>query len=190
MARWKLTEAHYLSVPDTKWEYSEVDRRTGRPKRTQFPVPLLLDPKSLDDLKGYGQSDPDFPSNQPDDYIIVVAQGETSNPKDVIFAGPPTPGMLPLDDEARAITAKHSHGKWSPTAGLDVESQNESYSNKLLSGLIDEMTSLKYAQQAAPAIPGMEDFMKVMAGMMQQQTAILTALTKTPAPGGIKRRVA
>ena len=49
MARWKLTEAHYLKVPGTAWEYNSIDRRTGRPKREVFSGPLQLDPKSIDD---------------------------------------------------------------------------------------------------------------------------------------------
>ena len=45
MARWKLTQKHYLMVPGTKWEYVENDRSTGRPIRKTYDVPLFLDPE-------------------------------------------------------------------------------------------------------------------------------------------------
>ena len=43
MARWKLMTPHYLNVEGEEWEYQETNRTTGRPQRTKFPVPRLLD---------------------------------------------------------------------------------------------------------------------------------------------------
>lgn len=179
MARWKLTEAHYLMVEGTKWEYSEVDRITGRPKRTQFPVPLYVNPNYEDDLKGYGQPD------EVDGLQIIVSNGNNAKGKDLIFTGPPTPGMLPLDDEAKELSAKLNI---KPTQGLDPESQNMSFSNQLMSGLIDQMTDIKAGIATAPAVPGMAEFMQTMGAMMKQQTEILASLSKVVAEG--KRRVA
>lgn len=171
MARWKLTEAHYINVSGTLWEYTEVDRVTGRPKRTQFPVPLHIDPFNLDDLKIYGQDDPNFGRNA--DPIIVVCN---KNPKgrDILYEGKPTPGMFPLDDEARAISEKVSKGAWIPTAGLDPESQNASYTSQILSGLVDKMTDMKASN--TPQIQGMAEFMQMMTQVMAKQTDILAQM--------------
>lgn len=171
MAKWKLTEPHYLAVEGVKWEYSEVDRVTGRPKRTQFPVPQHLDPNVDSDwTHKYDQWSGD----------IIVARPGTDDPKAIIYNGPITPGMLPLDDEAKEITAKEAKNRWTPTEGLDPESQNNSYTNKLLSGFIDQMTELKAGAVAAPQVEGMADFMKSMTQMMQMQTQILAELAKKP----------
>lgn len=97
MARWRLTAAHYLKVPGTEWEYKEVDMTSGRQARKVFPVPLHLDPNNPSDC------------NYPGDIIVKQGKGE---PRDIIFEGPPTPDMEPLDDEAEAISAKWRE-KWS-----------------------------------------------------------------------------
>lgn len=187
MARWKLTEAHYLRVPGTKWEYTEIDRITGRPKRTPFDVPLLLNPMDIGDLQVYGQPDPFLGQNG--DPIIVVTNNPNPAGRDVYFTSDVTPGMLPLDDEAKALTEEAAKGKWKPTTGIDPEAQNTSYTNKLLSGLIDQMTDVKLAAQAAPPAHGLDELLKTMTAMMQQNQQILTMLVdKSSQPE--RRRVA
>lgn len=186
MARWKLTEPHYLAVPDVKWEYQEIDRITGRPKRTQFPVPLHIDPLNLDDLKAYGQMDPELGMGA--DPVIIVTDNPNPTGKDIHFKGNPTPGMYPLDDEARAISEKHSKGTWTPTAGIDPESQNSSYANKMMSGLIDQMTELKTATAAAAPVQGIQELLAAMTGMMQQNQQILAELVKGRTELGEKER--
>lgn len=184
MARWKLTEPHYLRVPGTKWEYTEIDRATGKPKRTQYDVPQLLDPNIESDWNyRYDQWSGD----------IIISDGHEAQPKDIIFVGPVTPGMLPLDDEAKAISAQAAKGLWKPTAGLDPESQNTSFSAQLLSGMIDKMTAVQAGIQQGAAIPGMDEFMQSMKGMMEKQTEILAMLTqatlaKPASSGTINRR--
>lgn len=165
MARWKLTEKHYLNVPGTKWEYHQVDRSTGRPIRKAFEVPLYLDPEDVtccNRRDGY------------DEYIVVCHEGKGDpDGKDYVFKGDPTPGMLPLDDEAREITARFD---WTPTAGTDEASQMNSFQQKLLLGLIDQMSDAQTKATQAQAIPGLEQFMTAMAQMMQQQTEVLAKL--------------
>lgn len=96
MARWKLMASHYLYIldPDTgesiKWEYSESDRTTGKARRKTYEVPHLLDIK---DTSSY---------NYPDGFIVCMeGKGE---PRDIVFFGPPTPDMEPIDEEAEAIS--------------------------------------------------------------------------------------
>lgn len=169
MARWQLTEASYLNVPGNLWEQQITDRATGRPVRKQFPVPLHLDPNIESDWNHKEQ----LGNNIIDGKIIVCHAGK-GEPKDIIFEGPPNPGMLPLDDEAREISGKYS---WTPTRGLDDRSQAESFQQQLLVTLSASMDSVKNAQAE---IPGMSELMKALAAMMSQQTAILAALAGKP----------
>ena len=103
MARWKLTQKHYLNVPGTLWEYTENDRATGRPKRKQFPVPRFLDP---DDTSDWNYIDMRDPRGNAIDGSIVVAWEGSAKEKDLVFEGQPTPDMVPLDDEAKEISSK------------------------------------------------------------------------------------
>lgn len=102
MARWRLTQPHYLNVlidgEPAQWEYKEVNRTSGKAARKVYNVPMLLDPREPSDHNHPGE--------------IIVAQGKNQNPKDIIFMGEPTPDMEPLDDDAQAITDKYK-GKWS-----------------------------------------------------------------------------
>jgi len=172
MARWRLTEPHYLKVPGTKWEYTEVNRTTGRPIRRQFPVPMYLDPNDPSQWTHRNGADAGE--------IVVCFEGK-GLPDDIVFEGGVTPGMLPLDPEAQAIT-KRMEEIWGTrvTQSIEEADQQVSYTNQLLSGLIDQMTDLKAANQ--PAAPGMAEFMSSMTQMMKQQTEILAKLANPPQP--------
>lgn len=189
MARWKLTEAHYLKVPGTAWEYNSIDRRTGRPKREIFNVPLQLDPKSIDDLTKHGQPDPAFPSRDIEDYIIIVTDVVGGiNQRDVVFEGKPTPGMLPLDDEAKAITAECSKGIWKPTPGTDDDAQRASYANTVIDSIMGQMNLIKDEVHKTPQIEGMSELLSTMTAMMKQNQEIMSLLVKQSSEG--KRRAA
>lgn len=112
MARWRLTDKHYLNghfpgEERNEWEYRETDRTTGRMGRKTFVVPMYLDP----DERGE---------------TIVCHEGK-GRPQDIVFVGPPTPEMEPLDDEAQAITDKEKV-KWIHP----VESLSGNYSQSLI----------------------------------------------------------
>lgn len=164
MARWQLTEPHYLNTKDSKWEFETKNRTTGRSERKQFPVPTHLDPN----IEGDWNYTDRIGSNIVDGKIIVCWEGQ-GEPKDIVFEGPPTPGMLPLDDEAKEISAKFD---WVPTKGLDENSQFNSFAQQTLIKLTEELKSTA----AAPQIEGMAEFMKTMSQMMQTQTEILAML--------------
>lgn len=89
MARWKLLVPHYLFgyPPDMteegiEWEYKETDRLTGREKRRRYKVPFYMD-----------------------EGAIVCHEGRGLE-SDIVFEGNPTHDMVPLDKEAKEITAK------------------------------------------------------------------------------------
>lgn len=119
MARWRLTEAHYIfgRPPDldaTEWEYKETDRINGRERRKRFKVPFFMEAESIVCLEGRGQ------------------------PTDTIFEGDPTPGMEPIDDEARKISAEHAH-KWvHPIEALP----GQGYSASLLGSLEKQLAEV------------------------------------------------
>jgi len=168
MARWKLTEPHYLSVPTERWEHTTSDSRTGKPIRKMFRVPKHLDPRLEDDWN--------VRINGMDGEIHVCYEGKDDPrypDRAIVFEGNPTPGMLPLDDEAKEISGQFS---WTPTQGIDEESQRHSFYAKLGDTLIDQMTELKVARETAPPAPGMDKFMETMLAMMAQNQQILAAL--------------
>jgi hypothetical protein len=115
MARWMLKDAHYLSVPGTEWEYKETDRETGRQARKIYEVPLYLDPKWTQDW------------NDPDG-IIVSNRYDAAHRRDIVFTGPPTPDMEPIDDEATEISNRY-RADWKHP----IESLNMTYSESRLS---------------------------------------------------------
>ena len=163
MARWKLTEPHYLNVPGTKWELTMQNRTTGKPQRKVFDVPLYLNPEDEGDWnvrEGF------------DGYIAVchVAEGLHT---DIEFIGDPTPGMLPLDEEARVLTAKFA---WKPTQGTDEESKMASFQNQVLNGLIDQMSDVQTRASAAQSVQGMDQLIAVMTQMMAQQGELIAKL--------------
>lgn len=168
MARWKLTEPHYLNIPGTKWELTLTDRATGRPKRMTYQVPLYLHPDTPTDWN--------YHDKRQDDGEIIVCHVDKGLPDDIVFIGEPTPGMLPLDDEAKAISGKFKDS-WVPNSGLDDVSQANGFSQKLLLGLLDKMSDAQTAAASVPMAPGFEKLMETMALMMTQQTQILAAMS-------------
>ena len=165
MARWQLTEPHYLNVPGTYWEQVLTDRVTQRPIRKQFPVPLHLDPRIESDWTERDR-------NAMDGRIIVCYAGK-GEPKDIIFVGDPTPGMLPLDEEAKEISSRFN---WTPTVDMTPEAQEASNQSKILNGLIKQLAEATVSGPTAAAPAGFEKFMESMGAMMQQQTMLLASI--------------
>jgi len=128
MARWYLREAHYLNVPGTEWEYKESDRETGRQARRIYPVPLYLDPKDPADL-----------TDRENGWVVVSHRYDKAHPRDVVFTGPPTPNMEPIDDEAQAISQSYiDKGAWIHP----IDSLNMTYSQSILSEFEQKLASL------------------------------------------------
>lgn len=162
MARWRLVASHYLNVPGSEWEYKEVDRSTGRQKRTTFPVPQHLNPDEPSDWNYvYGK----------DSGEIIVAHAGKNEPKDIIFTGAPTPDMVPLDDEAKEISARFASVWKHP-----IESLSGSYAEELLKDMGKEMDDLRGSQNKPAAIEGMTELLTAMTTMMKQNQELISAL--------------
>lgn len=143
MARWKLMASHYLNVPNEVWEYAETDRTTGKPIRRQFQVPKLLD---INDpqcwTNHWGNRD------NAEGEIVVCHEGKGES-RDQVFIGDPTPDMLPLDDEAKEISAKFETA-WN----VKPERMAGEYSQSLVDRFNIEMAE----QIAKPReVPGLAD---------------------------------
>ena len=142
MARWRLTDAHYLSVPGTEWEYKEADRETGRQARKVYEVPLHLDPKN--------RADQNYPDQ---DSIIVSSRYDPSYRRDIVFVGPPTPDMEPIDEEAKEISQGFiDRGAWQHP----IDALNMTYSQSILSDFERQLANLLAgAQKQTPAVQAM-----------------------------------
>jgi len=156
MARFRLLASHYLVVTGTEWEQKEIDQGTGKEIRRRYKVPRLL---HIDD-----PADWNYPHISPatgkafGGDIIVATEDDPNFPRDIVFVGPPTPEMEPLDDEAREIVAQHRHLWVDPIESLP--SNGQLYSESLIDRFL--------AAQADVAIKGSqpnEDMMKLMKQM-------------------------
>lgn len=129
MARWRLTNAHYIMATDldgqvVEWEYTETNRTSGRPTRLRFKVPIYLDPK-----------DPSC-HNYPD-IVVVSNRASPAFPRDYVFKGDPTPDMFPLDAEAEKISKSLADSKWHHP----IETLDGNFSASMLKGFEQQLAS-------------------------------------------------
>lgn len=137
MARWKLMEPHYLNVDGIEWEYTERNQTTQRMQRHIFPVPLHLDPR-----------DPADHTDKANE-MIVVSNGNNAGPRDIVFSGPPTPGMEPLDEEAEALSAME-RPKWThPIESLNGQ-MGPDFSQSLITAMEKKMSEILLEQGSKP----------------------------------------
>ena len=185
MARWYLLEAHYLNVPGTEWEYKESDRETGRQARRVYGVPLYLDPKDPADL-----------TDRENQWVVVSYKYNKAHPRDVIFTGPPTPAMEPIDDEAIAITqGYHDRGEWKHP----IENLNMTYSQSILSEFeqkLAQMLSGRVDMTPPPNLPTsgvsqkqFEELQLSLKQLMEQNASLQNQVLEMQAQrGGFVRR--
>lgn len=161
MARWKLMTSHYLNVPGEEWEYTENDRTTGRPRRMKYPVPRLLDVR-----------DPTCWTNQwgttgnEEGEIIVCHEGK-GEARDIVFFGDPTPDMVPVDDEARAISASFE-GRW--------QAQPDNMAGDYSQSLVDKFQMEVAELQAKPVeVPGLAELTQAIGALVKQNQSMVEA---------------
>lgn len=185
MARWRLREAHYIhGVRDgtrAEWVYKEINRANGREIQRKFPVPMHLDPKIEVDW-----THRDHPHD--DGYIVVALEGTTDTHDIIIERKTVTPGMEPLDDEARAITAQVMAGVVPIEGGNPDATYSENLLDKFIRQLADTTSTAGQAQ--AQQVQGLGEVLRAMTSMMEQNQQILQALvTQRPEPRtvGVRR---
>lgn len=122
--QWRLLKAHYLNVPGTFWEQTEISRDSGKQARKNHAVGLLLNPDDAADCDRNGE-------------IIVYHLIDGATPprgQCHQFIGDPTPEMEPINDEASAISASLK-GKWDKAFDTFQTANDGDFSEKLLNGL-------------------------------------------------------
>ena len=149
MARWKLACPHYINTPGIEWEYNET--KNGKVNRKRFAVPRYLNTSDPGDWTNkWGSKDDE------DGEIIVCLEGKGES-RDISFIGDPTPDMIPLDDEAKAISAKFE-SRWSyrpETAEVDFSKS-----------LVDKFEAAMGDIAAKPVeVPGMSDLVANLAAL-------------------------
>ena len=164
MARWRLTEPHYLNVPGGIWEQKETDRFTGKQVRKTYPVPTHLDPKN--------ESDWNYKFGSDEGEGIVVCYEGKGKPRDIIFVGPPTPGMEPIDDEAQAVSDAERKNWKHPIDDIPDRSYSE--------GLLDSLQAQLAEAASRSAVPRndskIDSVLEVMTAMMAQNQKMLESL--------------
>ena len=162
MARWKLAAGHYLNVAGNKWEYQEVSRTTGKTIRVQLPVPTHLDPRDPADFNhkwGHGGVD--------EGEIIVAQVSGAYEPADINFIGDPTPDMIPLDDEAKVISASFEE-RWR------YKPESAEYSGNYSQSLIDQL-QLSMAEVATKPtqVEGLSDLVTAISEMVKSNQELV-----------------
>jgi len=166
MARWKLIASHYLNVADEEWEYTEQSRGNGRTIRKKFKVPRHLDvndPGCWTERWG--------PKGDEEGCINVCLEGK-GNPGDITFFGDPTPEMLPLDEEAEAISASfESKWKYRP------EEFKDGYSQSLVEKFQGELAAAQ-AKTAPVEIPGLADLTSMIGELVKQNQQVIESSSR------------
>lgn len=182
MARWRLMQPHYLNVPDTEWEYKEVNRTSGKPQRKVYQVPRMLHP---DDSGDY---------THPELQAIIVCYEGKGEARDLTFFGEPTPDMEPLDAEAQAISDS-CRGKWVAPMGADAFPAQGGYGGARAEEFLKELTALMAAQQpvaptSAPNV-SVDEFeaLKKQVALLLEQNALLQAQANPEPVAAPARRV-
>lgn len=179
--RWRLINAHYLTIPylpdgtKVEWEHKENSKATGRTVRKLFAVPLLVDPNDPAD------------HNHPGEIIVSHdVDGAHHDRRDLIFIGDPTPDMECLNPEAEEITAAIRH-KWEhPIDTLPVNGGMSQHEQAFMKTLMEQ-----FAQQVGATAPqGNATVSREDYDNMKERVAKLEALilAQNKAPPTVERR--
>lgn len=165
MARWKLMTSHYVhTIEKTEWEYKEVNRTNGREIRKQIQVPRYLDIRDPQDWTNrWGNRS----AQDPGEGEIIVCLDGKGELGDIAITGDPTPDMMPMDDEAQAISDKFT-SRWQYKPDGEVN-----YSQSL----VDKFESQMADVQSQPAKVEVEGLADLVAAMAEQSRAIASLLS-------------
>jgi|SRR5215469_16161995 len=171
MARWRLTEPHYLYTdPDTLWERIETDTETGRQVRKQYVVPAYFHHEMISDW-----------TDKVEKAVIVANRFDKAHKTDIVFKGEPTPGMMALDDEAEAISAKFKD-KWNLPD--HIKWGDGQYSSALADHFAEQIdkVNMRATQMAEQNSRNVEEYMKAQ-GLQSSQIIKILEMLATKATG-------
>jgi len=186
MARWRLTEPHYIYTdPDTVWERIETDTETGRQIRKQYVVPAYF----------HHEIEADWTDKV--EKAVFVCDGNNCQKRDIVFKGDPTPGMMPVDDEAKAITDKFKHKwnipdtiKWGPgqysSALADHFAEQQDRINMKMSAMTEQNTQAinQFMQQMGLQQSQMMKILEILADKSTPLSSL--SLGEPDAPGPVE----
>lgn len=165
MARWKLMTAHYLNaVQPVQWEYNEV--RGGKSVRARYNVPRLLDPKDPSDWTHKWGQRGNFGDGEEGE--IIVCLGDPTDARDIELPAESsiTPDMMPIDDEAKVISAKYeTHWSYKPDGAETSFSQS----------LVDSLKST--FEEARPQTVQVEGLSDVLSQLAATQKLLVEAMS-------------
>lgn len=165
--RWKLMCPHYLNLAGgTEWEYVEVSG--GKSRRHKYLVPRHLDPRDPGDWNSrWGQRSTGGVVGNEEGEVVVCHPGQ-GQPGDYEFVGDPSPDMMPLDDEAKALSESFAD-RWS----YRPDGAEQSFSQSL----IDAIDSLRERPvEAAPIkIEGLDQAIALMAQTQKMMADLVAA---------------
>jgi len=170
MARWRLMTSHYLNtVVPVEWEYSAV--QSGKQIRKRFHVPRYLDINDPGDWTikvGCGTPVSNGGNDDSAAGLIIVCLEGRGEPNDIAFLGDPTPDMMPLDDEARELSAQFT-GLWA----YKPDGAEQSYSQTIIDK-IDDLKSKVETEQPVLKIEGLAEMVAMLAA---SQKTMMEAIT-------------
>jgi len=170
MARWRLTEPHYLYTdPDTVWERIETDTVTGRQIRKQYVVPAYF----------HHEIEADWTDKN--EKAVIVSDGHNPGKGDIIFKGEPTPGMRAMDDEAEKISEKFRE-RWNIPD--NIKWGDGQYSGALTDYFTQQQDKLarEVGQLASDNARSLDVFMK-QSGLQQSQMVELLKILANKSSG-------
>lgn len=175
MARWQLTEDHYIKVRrrsrPTEWEYQETDRLTGETDRTRFVVPLYCEEKMIISSAGCG-----LPSDN-------GKMGPIEFDGDPI----PTPAMTPLDAEAEAISASYRDRWINPIESMPAQG---GFNSALLSSLERQLAEVASRLPAPGPVTNVGVTKEEFDALKEQLAQLLAVKAERDVEPKGKRRVA
>ena len=172
MARWRLTQKHYLNVPGTVYEHKETSNY-GKQVRKNFTVPLFLDPEDPNDCNYNFGGESRAPNQNGIGEIIVAHATGAERPRDIIFEGAPTIDMVPLDEEAIAISDSMK-AQWGRSYITSDEDEG-GYSNRLLLELSETLNAFNNSSKPSAPVAD-DDRIAALEAQLTQMTTITTAL--------------
>lgn len=180
--RWRLLAPHYINVlalPDgtrVEWEHKETNRESGRAVRKLYPVPMLLNPEDPGDC------------NYPGEIIISQhAEGAHFLRQDLLFEGPPTRDMEPLNEAAEAITEQHK-ARWvhpieTLPANGGMNEQEKAFFENMMKAFTQQVGP--QPQVSNTSVPR-EDYDELKERLAKLE-AMIAAQNKAPEPTGVRR---
>lgn len=176
--RWRLMAPHYINVPTlpdgtrVEWEHKETNALNGRAVRKLFPVPMLLNPEDPNDY------------NHPGEIIVSQeAEGAHFNRLDLLFMGPPTRDMEPLNEAAQAITDQHQ-ARWThPIETLPANGGMNQQEMQFMENMMRAFAKEVGAQAPANTSVPKEQYDELQARLAKLE-AMIMAQNKAPEPTG------